>query len=501
MAGVLLNSASVQQYTAIGDEGQPVYSVAAQLREAVRLKVGADAANCLALPRVSESRSTIDWYSPIEGMVVPWSAATDQEREQALRDLDQFHQTILQAVDKLGGVSDREKRTVQNLLPKVFHFPGRDCVFLVNGKPVLTFWGFQHGAARPPADPFHMLRPLAPAMPPPIPPGAVTDPAAQEPARRRPWWIWLLLLLLLALLLLWLLRSCVQSPATIPLDPTVSTQKVPVDPAVTTDPGLVEGAQRWWRRVMGQDRIVVPGGTDTAVNGSTLTGPGGVVSGDVTAPVDPLVPGSGANDPTRDGSPEVPGQQPEPALPEPSVPGTADPAGQTKPADPTEPPQPLKPGDTQNQPPGAPGAEKPGQSPGVTPGTDPSSPLGTPLAIPPAAMQSGSVKFLDGNWRAAGGIQDSQTGKPVRLQYQFQDGRAKVTVDRGNGVQCEGTAQSAIVGGQLRITEQGTVAKCSDGSSFKLPSISCAPDQSGRSQCTGQSPDGRALPITIRQMP
>ena len=51
MAGSLLVSGNPQHYKAIGEGGQPVYSVAFQLREAIRLKAGAEVADCLAIPQ------------------------------------------------------------------------------------------------------------------------------------------------------------------------------------------------------------------------------------------------------------------------------------------------------------------------------------------------------------------------------------------------------------------------------------------------------------------
>ena len=47
MAGSLLVSGNPQHYKAIGEGGQPVYSVAFQLREAIRLKAGASVAGSM----------------------------------------------------------------------------------------------------------------------------------------------------------------------------------------------------------------------------------------------------------------------------------------------------------------------------------------------------------------------------------------------------------------------------------------------------------------------
>ena len=487
MAGVLLNSGNLQQYTAIGDEGQPVYSVASQLREAVRLKVGPQAADCLAVPRVNDARSSVDWYSTRQGTVVPWSAATEQERADALRDLEQFHHQVQQAVTKLGGVSDREKRIVQNLLTKVFHFPGQDCVFLVDGRPVLTFWGFQTGTSTPAEDPFHTLR---------LVPVAIASPALAAAASTatpgRPWWIWLLLLLLLAALLFWLLRGCMQDPARVPNGPLheQTGEQIIKDPAhkqeivpTVKERGVIGGVQRWWQGVTGQ----VPEVPDSVDAAGNLIENGGV-----------------GLDPAQAQTPvaEVPETQAsEGAATEPE--GKDQLGEEPKATDPNaaDPPEPVSPAKVPENsvPPGTDPASK-GPANGAA-GSDSATPLGTPMAIPPEALKSGSVQFLDGKWRAAGGLQDSQTGQPVRLQYQFDNGQANVTVERGGGVQCEGVAKSAIVGGKLQISEQGALAKCSDGSTFALPQITCTPDQAGRSQCAGQGQDGRSLPITIRKTP
>jgi hypothetical protein len=207
MAGSLLVSGNPQHFKAIGEGGQPVYAVAFQLREAIRLKAGATTANCLAIPQSNQHGSMVDWYAPVEGDVVPWSAASSQEREYALARLDAAHRTLESAIQKmqpaesLKGQAKREINTVLPLMRKVFYFPDNQFIYLVNGEPVIAFWGFHTQGAGLPADPFVSLRPVATAT------VAPTVAEVNEPARRS-WWWWLLLLLLLLLLLFFLWRSC-----------------------------------------------------------------------------------------------------------------------------------------------------------------------------------------------------------------------------------------------------------------------------------------------------
>ena len=101
MAGSLLVSGNPQHYKAIGEGGQPVYAVAFQLREAIRLKAGVTTANCLAIPQSNQHGSMVDWYAPVNGEVVPWSAASSQEREYALSKLDEAHRALERAIAQM----------------------------------------------------------------------------------------------------------------------------------------------------------------------------------------------------------------------------------------------------------------------------------------------------------------------------------------------------------------------------------------------------------------
>ena len=188
MAGSLLVSGNPQHYKAIGEGGQPVYSVAFQLREAIRLKAGAEVADCLAIPQPNQHGSVIDWYAPHPGDVVPWSAASVQEREHALAVLDAAQGKLEAAAQAMRDTTgrdtqtEREKNTALRLITKAFYFPDPSFIFLVNGKPVITFWGFNTQGALLPSDPFGGLRN-----------SASVPAAAATLTGKRSWWWWLLL--------------------------------------------------------------------------------------------------------------------------------------------------------------------------------------------------------------------------------------------------------------------------------------------------------------------
>ncbi len=450
MAGSLLISGNPQHYKAIGEGGQPVYSVAFQLREAIRIKAGADVADCLAIPQPNQHGSVIDWYAPNPGDVVPWSAATVQERELALAELDAAQgklEAAAQAMrDSFGGNSqtDREKNTALRLITKAFYFPDPNFIFLVGGRPVITFWGFNTLGASLPADPFVGLRSAASEA-----------PIKAAPVAKRAWWWWLLFVLLLLLLLFVLLRSCApQSWLTgLPLvtqtaPDTHEVRPVPADaspkaPDTVVDRGITT-LRRWWS---GQT-------SDTPVGSADAN-----ATPEATAPT---------------GSDMTPSPAPEQTAPAPA------------------------PDASQNATP--PGTQAP--TPQEPAGGNTSPNADNPLQIPNSASANGSTNFLDGRWNAGAGIQDAKTGKPLRMEYDFSqgNGQGKVTIQRGDGTRCAGDVAAQMQGRSLNINDRG-VAMCSDGSTMALPKVTCVPSADGRADCQGRYDNGTSFPVSMRHAP
>lgn len=474
MAGSLLISGNPQHYKAIGEGGQPVYAVAFQLREAIRLKAGAEVSDCLAIPQPNQHGSSIDWYAPHPGDVVPWSAMTIEERERALASLDAAQgklEAVAQAMRDTTGrdsQTEREKNTALRLITKAFYFPDSNFIFLVDGKPVITFWGFNTLGATLPSDPFSCLRSVP------------TTPAASVvPTAKRAWWWWLLLLLLLLLLLFLLLRGCAPKswlaslPVGSPTNQTLTepdsirprTQEVaPVSPDSFVDRG-VTAWRRWWSGQTSTES------TD-AVN--TNETPGGVTSGS-----DP------AATPQAD------------ATNQPSDSASAN--TETPPNSAAEPPQASnvsQPPNTQTPPTGS------TPSPADASQNNASPIAGNPLQIPNSATSSGSTNFLDGRWNAGAGIQDAKTGKPLRMEYDFSqgNGQGKVTIQRGDGTRCSGDVAAQMQGRSLNINDRG-VAKCSDGSTMALPKVTCVPSADGRADCQGRYDNGTSFPVSMRHAP
>src|SRR6185436_6525686 len=138
MAGPLLSSEPLQRYRALGLAGDPVWRAARQLRAAITQRLSAEHADLLAIPEVDPSGRRIDWYAPFDG-----------------------------EVRRLADLGDAE-RNFARLLRHALTAPGEETLYVVDGKPVMTFWGFSADAALP-----GVFLPTAPPAPPPPPAAAI----------------------------------------------------------------------------------------------------------------------------------------------------------------------------------------------------------------------------------------------------------------------------------------------------------------------------------------
>ncbi|WP_440092456.1 SrfA family protein [Pseudomonas syringae] len=455
MHGALLRTGKSDEFIAVGETGQPVYKAALQLIAALTRK-SPSLANFLAVPKSNEQGSVIDWYSPIQGDVVPWSSATEDERDVARAQLNHFKTAIAEMSASLvqagskGGQSDQI--IFGKLLGLVPHAPAESYVYLVEAtrtnaegvaerysQPILTFWGFVQNEGDRHRDPLYFLTPRAatpvssPLPTTPVPEAPAVLPFVAEPAR--PWWRrfwWLLpLLLLLALLLFGLLRGCLPTVTLPVVDVTLPTLPVTTESIQLKDPAI----------------------ESSVVSATPLPSTANVATGEPSsgAPVEaPAV--APVPEPKPEASEPVPAEQPEKQ----------------------EPPQPTVP------------SAEPAQA----------SAPGAPLSIPPGAAE-GPAEFLNGNYRAGAGIMDAKTSRPLRLEYAFEKGQGKVTIRRPDGVSCSGAINAAMNGGNLALNSQAQ-ADCTDGSGYDMPQVSCKPGAQSIADCNGNYGNTQ-FPMSMRR--
>lgn len=447
MSGLLLRTGRLREYNALGSVGRPVYSAASQLRALIKRTMGQDCADMLAIPQVNEAGDTIDWYAPAGSTVVPWDAATEEERAPARQAIQQAQQDFQRrSAEMLGQANgaNKDMEVFARLLPFATQIPDESHIHLVDGRPVITFWGFTRLNAAPEADVIRdlALRPaMASAAPPAEPAAPVPVPAAQTWLQRW-WWLLPLLFLLLLLLLLFGLRgfTALMEHPTVPVVPTEEAPKTDVPQGTLPPVGVVPQ--------IGVPQVGVPG---VLVPGATIP--------------DGTAPRSGA------GIVVPPGSLPESTSPKPD--GIIDKPSAT---DPTKPPA-LNADKTQNP-------------------AKPDVPPPPPLTLPDKAMKDGSTAFLDGRWRSRTSLMDSQTGRPLEVEYDFKNGKGTATILRSDGTKCPAPVEAAVQGGKLTLNQTAD-AKCADGQVFDQSRVECRPGKDGKAECRGVHADGGGYSVEI----
>ena len=210
-AGPLLISEPLQRYRALGLAGDPVWRAAGQLRAAIAQRLSRKHADLLAVPEVDPTGRRIDWYAPFEGQVRKLSELDEGERQAILNDVHRLHSEITGLADSMDEPQrSTAERNFARLLRHALTAPGEDTLYVVDGKPVMTFWGFSADAnlpgvflASPPVTPRPNVGPRV------MPEAVMASAPAIAAGTRSAWWQWLLLavlLLLLLALLAWLVR-------------------------------------------------------------------------------------------------------------------------------------------------------------------------------------------------------------------------------------------------------------------------------------------------------
>lgn len=497
MLSALLRSGEIKNYTPLGQDGMAVYTVASQLRDALKFKRGRSFAEYLAIPQRNEQGDKIDWYVPFDStradgqyMIIPWTSATEEERENARAELKIFERTALELGKELiqsptskgdqllfarllcGGNPD-DITDPENL--KALRFPNPEHVYLVNDRPVITFWGFleKHAAAH--GNPFLSLQAAAPK---PIEPALPITPVEPVVVKKHPcrvfWWV-LPLLLGLLLLLAWWFKDLwwPKEEATVKNDPVTVSEpqtknlKKPKEKELRK---LKDALYRYLngRWVDGKGVAVTDPSVLNQLGDAPVIGEGNVQGEDLNTPLtetDAAKADESKNDKADDAKAEQ----------------NKDENKQQPPVDPL----------AENKSDAQAGQNKEDDKKNQTTSD------AKQLQIPTTSTQNGNVDFLNGQWNAGAGIQDKTTGKPLRLKYAFSGGVGQVQVQRGDGVQCTGDVSAKMQGNGLNITNKG-VAKCSDGSSYQLPEVICKPGAKSIADCQGGYGSGQSFPMTMK---
>lgn len=438
MAKTLLRSGNLDDYQAVGGGGQAVFDSALQIRETLRLRKQQAMADCLAIPQINDNGDRVDWYSPVEGKAVAWKAADEEARFRALR-------YLASTLDNAAALSRKSlqsgKTSLQlfgSLLEKATQFPGDNHVFLVDGKPVITFWGFVNLNENPRDDVLDCLR-VADA-PPPIP-APEPDPEPEHEVVPE------MTFAEADAPLLTTVPELPQQPEPEPQAPVIVSEP----PVLPPPPQPIKPARRlplWSLPVAG------------------------VIIAAIAAPLlwqrqAPAVASAPVAMPTAIAKADV---KPLPEL----------------------------------------SAELPLHRADVTPPAKKEKPIDGPVviaAIPKDAlvmeanqMKVGTTRFLNGSWRVMVDVKDPVSGKAPSLRYQIQTNKGTARVVHGDNIVCRAEIFSGLhQSGELMIKSRGN-ARCTDGSRYPMPEITCKAGTNDVAICTARYDDHAEIPLTIKKI-
>lgn len=472
MAKSFLRSGSLDDILALGENGQPIYTSALQIREALRLKKQQHIVDCLAIPQINEQGNRIDWYAPFEGKVTSWIAASSTERKAAVKQLA----ICLASASDISLRAKKSEKAAQQLfgalLAKALQFPDQNHVYLVSGKPVITFWGFVSQDKKMRSDPLDCLRQSTDVVESAIKVESIVkaESTVVPPEIR---------------------AKTVVTPAAVELSPQadiIPTPQLVAEPEVTVGSEPIKTPVRWLRI-------------------------GGVLSiaaliGALVAQFSGNLPGSTApTAETQSSTAEHMTEQLEPSASHmPQV--TADALAPVEPITASVPPpimQPLLPLDHAPVPPDAkvaaesivaePMAVEPIAAEPVTPPVTRAN--NNALILPANAVKIGSTAFLNGNWRAIPEIKSSLTGKPPSLRYQIKQGKGSVKITHGDNVTCRANVTAGLMKSGNLVINSRYRAQCSDGSKYQIPEIVCKQGTTDIADCKGRYDANTTLSMTM----
>ncbi|CAM8383801.1 TPA: SrfA family protein [Citrobacter freundii] len=433
MAKTLLRSGNLDDYQAVGGGGQAVFDSALQIRETLRLRKQQAMVDCLAIPQINDNGDRVDWYSPIEGKAVAWKAADEEARFRALRYLGSTLENAAALSRKSLQSGKTSLQLFGSLLEKAIQFPGENHVFLVDGKPVITFWGFVNLNENPRDDVLDCLQ-LA-DIPPVV---TVAEPEQEEESP----------------------PGITFAEADAPLlTPVVELAKraepEPQPPVIVNEPEVTPPlAQEKPARRLPLWSLPVAAVIIAAIVGPLLW------KQQTTQPV----PAAAAVEVAKID------MAPLPAL------ASALPLHRAE----------------------------------VTPAAKKEKPVEGPVviaAIPKDAlvmdanqMKAGTTRFLNGNWRVMVDVKDPVSGKAPSLRYQIQANKGTARVVHGDNIVCRAEIFSGLhQSGELMIKSRGN-ARCTDGSRYPMPEITCKAGTNDVAACTARYDDHAEIPLTIKKI-
>nr|WP_202622861.1 SrfA family protein [Cronobacter sakazakii] len=466
-----MRSGDLDDFQSVGENGQAVFESALQIRETLRLRKQ-PLVELLAIPQLNEEGDRVDWYSPVSGKVMGWASASREERERALR----FLESALSSARALSKRCLESEKTAQQLfgalLAKAVQFPGANFLYLVDGKPVITFWGFVNLNQGARDDVLECLREAEP-----IEPEIIMTPQEEPEQEPTP-----------------LMMTEPDAPllATPPVSPA-PVAPAPAAPVHASAAALAAYAAEAEATTPPEETAPAAVKAPTPARRSRVplwTWPlaAAVVMGAVAAPVTwYLLQQKETAAPTVSVA-QIKAQEIAPA-PVKSVDAPAAPAAPVVPVAPTTS---LPLAEAKVTPPAPVVEEKPVAAPAPV---DKNA-----LVMDANQVKAGTTRFLNGTWRLSIGSPDPITGKATSMRIEMKNNKGTARVTLGDNVVCKAELFSGLhQTGELMIKTRGK-ARCSDGSRYPMPEVACKAGPNDVAECTGRYDEKTVLPLTMKKV-
>ncbi|MDR1658993.1 MAG: hypothetical protein LBR94_01460 [Desulfovibrio sp.] len=203
MSARRLTSTPKSQIQSLACQGTRVVEHYYQIKELVRSRLGDEYALLFAEPGGLQQGEVIDWYSPLQGSARPVTELPEDEARRVAAQADRMAKAIKRLAEDLKRGASQTDVLRAMTLELALRYPDPACIYAVDGRPVMTCWGFSSSTeGAQPEDLARFGERFAPV--PSAPPSSVQQPPQERPDVRRkpPGWLWLLPLLLLLLLIL-----------------------------------------------------------------------------------------------------------------------------------------------------------------------------------------------------------------------------------------------------------------------------------------------------------
>lgn len=140
MASRYLSSSDAGERTLQGAFGRPVISYYPQLQTYLTERLGPEIASHFAEPLRDGTARRIDWFTEGDGPARAWRDLTAEQRHKAETTLQDWRNRLHALASEVPPTGGEE---IHRILSMILSEPSEQTLFLIDGRPVVTDWGFE----------------------------------------------------------------------------------------------------------------------------------------------------------------------------------------------------------------------------------------------------------------------------------------------------------------------------------------------------------------------